>query len=265
MSGTFPADDLFDLPLLDERDWLHSKKIRPSLRGLFLAIFASLFIHLLFFQWKISAQNARLTVLLTKPIHISLNYIVQPTLPTVTKVIPNQADIVIPLASEQQPLLQVNNSSMASDVMSTEQAGRISDKQQQVIIEPKIRQQHRYHETYPTSINAEASLSYSTELASQQNDSGKSPQHFNDVFDPRLRARLQNNFANKTTEQVSGLTDLTDVHGNTIVELDNGSCLRSVPTAMGQPTNWYMTTCSGTTSESEQMMERINNEVRRRR
>lgn len=253
MSGTLPADDhvfSFDLPLPDECDWLHAKKITPSLqlRRFFWAILVSLLIHLLFFQLHFFTQDVRPKVLPSKPIQISLVYVAQPKLPAMF---------------EKQHVPQVDEMRMEPVVTSTELVNRTANQQKKEAKVSIIHQQNRDHETYLSPINEEPSSDLSSELSPQQ-DGEQNSNHFNDVFDPRLRARLQNNSAQKVSQRVSDYTDSTDLHGNTIVESDSGLCLKSVPTATGQPINWYMTTCAGRKSESEQMMERINNEVKRR-
>ncbi len=241
MSGMQPVDKhipTFYLSLLNEQDWLHYKKNTAPRHSLFLAVLASLLIHLLFLQWKFSAQDALPIQRTTKTIQINLNYVAKPELPRVTEVMSEPDIAVAPLAKVKQDSHQHDEKTVVSDVVPIKQIDRIVDKQQKDTVEPMVREQNNF----------------------EQNST-----HFNDVFDPRLRARLQDNSAYRASQSASDNTNVTDLHGNTIVELDSGSCMRSTQSAVGQPTNWYITTCSGAKNESEQMIDRINDEVRRRR
>lgn len=83
------------------------------------------------------------------------------------------------------------------------------------------------------------------------------------VFHPGRRARLSAE-ANKPTPvrvEDSGLQTFTDPAGATVVKLPGGGCMSSPADAkIGVPRNWYFTACGGQ-SESEKMMERINEDV----
>lgn len=81
------------------------------------------------------------------------------------------------------------------------------------------------------------------------------------VFHPGLRKRLQEEEQKPTPQRgKGGPRTYTDVHGQTIVDLGGGNCLRASAPKIGEPTNWYMTSCAGK-SESEQMMDRVNQAV----
>lgn len=82
------------------------------------------------------------------------------------------------------------------------------------------------------------------------------------VFNPALRERLmvEENKPDLQRADVGPKTHM-DPSGATVVELGNGKCLRSsAVTKVGETQNWYMTSCGGK-SESERMMERINDQV----
>lgn len=80
------------------------------------------------------------------------------------------------------------------------------------------------------------------------------------VFNPALRQRLLEE-GHKPKRQVdNGLTTHTDAANATLVAVDEGECLRSSLAEVGEAQNWYMTSCGGT-SESEQIMERVNQAV----
>lgn len=83
------------------------------------------------------------------------------------------------------------------------------------------------------------------------------------VFHPGLRARLSAE-ANKPTlmrVEASDLQTFTDPAGATVVKLPGGGCMSSpAGTKSGAPKNWYFVACGGQ-SESEKMMERVNEDV----
>lgn len=83
------------------------------------------------------------------------------------------------------------------------------------------------------------------------------------VFHPGLRARLSEE-ANKpklARVEDSILQTFADPGGATIVKSPGGGCMRSpADTKIGAPKNWYFVACGGQ-SESERMMERVNEDV----
>lgn len=84
------------------------------------------------------------------------------------------------------------------------------------------------------------------------------------VFHPGLRAQL-NAEANKpilARVEDAGLKTHLDPSGATVLMLDNGGCLRSPPTEIGEAKNWYvsMTPCPGK-NESERIMERVEQSI----
>lgn len=82
------------------------------------------------------------------------------------------------------------------------------------------------------------------------------------VFNPALRERLIAEENKPDLQRVdAGLKTNSDPSGATIVDLENGKCLRSSAVRkVGEVQNWYMTGCGGK-SEAERMMERINERV----
>lgn len=82
------------------------------------------------------------------------------------------------------------------------------------------------------------------------------------VFNPALRERLIAEENKPDLQRADAeLKTYNDPSGATIVDLGNGKCLRSpAVTKVGETQNWYMTGCGGK-SESERMMERINERV----
>lgn len=86
------------------------------------------------------------------------------------------------------------------------------------------------------------------------------------VFHPELRKRLQEEASKpklKRVEDKDGLESHIDPSGATIVDLGGGRCLRSPPSKDGEEKNWFMVSCGGKT-ESEQMMDHVNQEVKAR-
>lgn len=83
------------------------------------------------------------------------------------------------------------------------------------------------------------------------------------VFHPGLRARLSAEASKPRRMRVedSSLQTFTDPAGATVVKLPGGGCMRSpADTKIGAPKNWYFAACGGQ-SESEQMMERVNEDM----
>lgn len=84
------------------------------------------------------------------------------------------------------------------------------------------------------------------------------------VFHPGLRARLSVEASKPRLMRIedSGLQTFTDPAGATLVKLPGGGCMRSpADTNIGEPKNWYFVACGGQ-SESEQMMQRVNEEIK---
>lgn len=81
------------------------------------------------------------------------------------------------------------------------------------------------------------------------------------VFNPALRKRLHEEASKPELQRAdAGPKTHTDPSGATIVDLGGGKCLRSSAPKPGEAQNWYMTSCGGK-SESEQIMERVNQAV----
>lgn len=81
------------------------------------------------------------------------------------------------------------------------------------------------------------------------------------VFNPKLRQRLQEEERKPDLQRADvGPKTYTDPSGATIVDLGGGKCLRASAPKPGEEQNWYMTACGGK-SESDQMIDRINQSV----
>lgn len=81
------------------------------------------------------------------------------------------------------------------------------------------------------------------------------------VFHPALHQRLEVEASQPNLQRVdNGPKTYSDPSRATMVDLESGKCLRSsIPEGMNAQ-NWYMTACGGT-SESEQIMERVDQAV----
>ncbi len=84
------------------------------------------------------------------------------------------------------------------------------------------------------------------------------------VFHPGLRKQLTDASNKPVLARIEdrGLETYMDPSGTTVVMLEGGGCLRSPPTKIGEPRNWYVsvTPCPGK-SESEKIMDRVNDAV----
>lgn len=84
---------------------------------------------------------------------------------------------------------------------------------------------------------------------------------FGSVFDPRLRKKLQDQYAEKQAK-ASGLSTYEMANGATVEKLKDGHCLTTLSQGKKEKeTNWYHTGCSEK-SESERMMDRVNQSLR---
>lgn len=96
-------------------------------------------------------------------------------------------------------------------------------------------------------------------------DVGPQSGTFGQVFDPRLRQRLQSNRMHTSTAKPDSLQSARDIHGDLHVDLGNGGCLMAKQTLRpGEPANWYMTQCNSAGGESEQMLRRVEQNWRKR-
>ena len=84
------------------------------------------------------------------------------------------------------------------------------------------------------------------------------------VFDPRLRARLRARQPAQQAQQ-NRPQEITTLHQEKFVELDNGACLKArASLEAGNATDWYFTRCVGRKSEGENMLERVNQAIKMR-
>lgn len=86
---------------------------------------------------------------------------------------------------------------------------------------------------------------------------------FSDVFDPRLRRRLQNNPTHIASVKAQGLTESVNIYGDSEVRLNSGGCMMAkADHSIGGAKDWLMTACSGGEDEGESMLRRVNESLR---
>lgn len=210
----------------------------PSPRYLLVGLFFSALLHVFLFFWKIDSPVIDSSVLPKSAprIYLTLNPIdVKP-----------KEDIL----SSAQPEKPVTTSDLApvsvSPATLPEAAISSSELEQTRIITTLSRDEMQ--EIYPERTST---------IAPQLKGSIAE-----NVFNPALRERLIAEENKPDLQRADAeLKTYSDPSGATIVDLGNGKCLRSsVVSRVGEVQNWYMTGCGGK-SESERIMERINERV----
>ena len=95
----------------------------------------------------------------------------------------------------------------------------------------------------------------------------KNEDRYKDVFDPRLRKRLQENYQVVSKAKESKLKNWTRSDGTIMVETGDGTCISKVPDKNGVTTLWSMqlagANCDKT--QSEKMMDNINADLEARK
>lgn len=138
----------------------------------------------------------------------------------------------------------------STPVVSDEQVGEI------VAIEASVE--------HPKSIDYRLPAGTS-ESSGSVRDTGPTSGAFGQVFDPRLRQRLQNNRMHTSTAKPDSLKETRDIHGNLQVDLGKGACLKAQESMKpGSVTNWYMTHCNSTGDDGDQMLRRVEQNWRKR-
>jgi hypothetical protein len=96
-------------------------------------------------------------------------------------------------------------------------------------------------------------------------DSGPQEGAFGNVFNPRLRQRLQHNHTHRSTAKLGGLEETRDAYGDRRVALGNKRCMMAKQSMRsGEATDWYLTSCGGL-DEGEKMLRRVEQNWRNRR
>lgn len=104
---------------------------------------------------------------------------------------------------------------------------------------------------------------YQDVVASPQERAESKNAAFSDVFDPRLRQRLQNNATHVASVKAQGLTESVNIYGDSEVRLNSGGCMMAkADHSIGGAKDWLMTACSGGEDEGESMLRRVNESLR---
>ncbi len=204
---------------------------------LLLALFISIVLHSLLFLWQMD-KPAIFTP--ASQIHINLNKVY---------VAPQEQ----PKASEpkDEPFTTRNNEQVVTPALT--------------IPAPRIPNETRARREEKPKIVTSLSRDEMQEIIEQRNGDNAMPKPDSisrNVFNPALRQRLMDEENKPDIRRAdAGPKTHMDPSGATIVDLGGGKCLRSTAfTRVGEAQNWYMTSCGGK-SESEGMMERINERV----
>lgn len=264
MSGNFHADSQnfsFTSPPFDESTWFSVNKPETSLRFFYFAVGASLAIHFIVALWLPFKRITSAPVDYPKTIHLELQYSIAlesapveeapvktaaPVLQDIPEaikeaehIIENPEDDVMPMAIENTGLI---DASMEPEVL--DEAG----------LQTMIQSANYYRDSY---LETDSSSDLTVNFPGRGS--------FGNVFDPRIRARLQNNRTPARANPPSPGSTTTSTHGETFVGLEGGACMMERETRIGEPTNWYITKCPDYEDESERMMERVNQAIKNRR
>lgn len=264
MSGTLPTGNhqsSFDWPQtiggeLADNEWM-SATHRKSALPVSLAFIVSLLFHMGLLQWQLPLTGVEMITASPKPISLTINravHFVEPVVKPDPQVTPVSELIIAPVV--KNPAVE---NAKEPDVIVTEANAIIREFSQEEL--QRILQQQTIHTDYQLPADV-LPLERAPNAVNTTDDSSTGKAHFNDVFDPRLRARLQANPVQHQTTKPSLGDETMNIHGTTFVDLGGGRCLMGTPAAFAQETNWYMTRCPGYKDEGEQMMERVNQEMR---
>lgn len=258
MSGNFHTDDQsfsFTLPRLDENTWFSVNKPETSLRFFYYAVGASLVIHLAVALWLPFKRIVAVPTDSPKTIHLELQYA------TPFEAAPAEVPPIAP-SIEAPPVPSAAPAPVHEDILEAvkepqamkEEQETVEDTNVSTVAEPEVLDE----------ADTQTAIQSMNGTAAMKMDSPKR-ENFGDVFDPRLRSRLQNSQTAMRPEQSSRGATMTNIYGETWVDVDDGSCLMGRETRIGEPTNWYMTRCANYKDEGEAMMERVNRAVQKRR
>lgn len=204
------------------------------------ALLLSALLHLLLLLLDFRENQSRPNNVTTQTLHIDL-----------VRAPPEKRDIAPDVVNKEMVEPQVHQqevtSPVATSVIAPAEKPREAEPITRLVIEPLSSQE----------------LAEIVDSHNARSDSRSTAAIAENVFDPRLRARLSEEANKPTLARVenSGPKTYTDPAGATIVVLGSGNCLMSpLNTKIGSPKNWYMTPCVGK-SESETMMERVDMDV----
>lgn len=236
----FREDDLSHLYLrvingnLPDAEPVH----RSSFRYVLIGCAVSIVLHalVLAFYWKQDSQLVQQTV--SPPLTIQL--IRKPR--EITAIETLSASPVVMQPAEKTP--EIHESPQLTNLLATEPQVQNKKEEKSIVIQPLTMDELRELNQQENTLLDEPATGIAT-----------------NVFNPALRRRL-NEEASKPglLRADSGPKTHTDPSGATVVDLGGGKCLRSSVPKLGEAQNWYMTSCGGK-SESEQIMDRVNQAV----
>lgn len=242
-----------------EVDFSHLKLIDSELESpapvrqsasplLWCALLLSTSLHLSLMLLEISSTQHRPKQASTQTLHIDLLQVPLKKQDAPTNV---AAEEVVELQSVQEVAQEVVVAPVPATKIVTVEQPREAQPVTRLVIEPLSAQE----------------LAEVVDRNNTQSDYQGSAAISENVFHPGLRGQLtaEANKPQLARVEDSALKTYIDPAGATVVKLADGSCLKSPhESKIGAPKNWYMTPCGGK-SQSEQMMERVNQDVNGKR
>lgn len=242
MTGTSCAEDVAAL-------WAEQKHSPSSHRLMLFAVLISASAHLVFAVWyqpepaKASQQfqpnKASLLISLSSPPKI-----IEPVEPEAVE----PAEPVLPDTSTDVPPAAPIHEPAESTPPPEEQVPPALQELQAV-----LRESSAMPDNYHLSEDYQASFQRGSDDADE-------------IFDPRLRKKLQD-ARQRRTGITSAATELTRLHGETVVTVSEGRCMTSDnrSNSLTRASDWYFTGCDDDKTEGELMMERVNQQMKSRR
>lgn len=211
---------------------------------LWCALLLSLLLHLSLLLFQFGEKQFHPKQVSAPTLHIDLRQLPAKKQDVATEAVPRELVEIQPISDVKE---EVVASPFIAEKIVTVEKSREAKPVTRLVIEPLSAQELK-----------EIVESHDAQSASQSTAASAE-----NVFHPGLRARLSAE-ANKPTlmrVEDSALQTFTDPAGATVVKLPDGGCMTSPSnTKNGAPQNWYFTACGGQ-SESEKMMERVNEDV----
>jgi hypothetical protein len=217
---------------------------KPQSILLWCALLLSLLLHLSLLLFQFGEKQFHPKQVPASTLHIDLRQLPTKKQDVATETVPRELVEIQPISDVKEEV--VASPVIAEKIVTVEKALE-ANPVTRLVIEPLSAQE----------------LAEVVDSHNAQTDDQGSAAIAENVFHPGLRARL-NTEANKpilARAGDKGLETYRDPSGATVVKLGNGSCMRSpADIKIGAPKNWYFVACGGK-SESEKMMERVNEDV----
>jgi hypothetical protein len=236
----------FSHPKLDHTDF---ESVEPARKQksplLWLALLLSSLLHLSLLFVAFSSNQPRPKQAPTQTLHIDLLHAPLKTSDAEPKLMAKET---VESQTDAKATKDVIIPSVSEPVIATTEKPRETQRQARLVIESLSPQE----------------LTAIVESHNTQADYRRESAIGKNVFHPGLRAQLNAEADKPILARVedAGLTTHLDPSGATVLMLDNGGCLRSPPTEIGEAKNWYvsMTPCPGK-NESERIMERVEQSI----